>query len=191
MAAGGEIEPHERIARLQQGEKHRLIGLAAGIRLHIGETAAEQPGDPLDRQPFDDVDELAAAIIAAARIAFGIFVGEHRSLRLEHGARDDVFGGDQLDLVALAAELERDGLGDLGIGFGERRREKTVRPNPMFDLGFGMGLRHCGAGSSGSPRRAASSTRSAGFPDGPRRRGRSNPPCPHGIVSPYHDGAPE
>ena len=43
MAAGREIEAHERIARLQQRQKHRLIGLAAGIRLHIGETAVEQP----------------------------------------------------------------------------------------------------------------------------------------------------
>ena len=43
MAARGEIEPHERVARLHQREKHRLIGLAAGIRLHIGESAVEQP----------------------------------------------------------------------------------------------------------------------------------------------------
>ena len=28
MAAGGEIEPHERIARLHQRQEHRLIGLA-------------------------------------------------------------------------------------------------------------------------------------------------------------------
>ena len=34
-------------------------------------------------------------------------VGQHRALRLQHGAGDDVLGGDQLDLVALAAELQR------------------------------------------------------------------------------------
>ena len=73
----------------------------------------------LDRELLGDIDELAAAVIAPARIAFGIFVGQHRALRLEHGARDDVLRGDQLDLVALAAELELDRAGDLRIGVGK------------------------------------------------------------------------
>ena len=74
---------------------------------------------------FSDVDELAAAVVALARIAFRVFVGQHRPLRLEHGARDDVFRGDELDLVALAAEFELDRAGDLRIGPGERRRKRT------------------------------------------------------------------
>ncbi len=94
------------------------------MRLHIGERAAEQAGDALDGEPLGHIDELAAAVIALARQAFGVFVGEHRALRLEHGAADDVFRRDQLDLVALAAELELDRLGDFGIGFGERGGEK-------------------------------------------------------------------
>ena len=76
-------------------------------------------GDPLDRQPLGDVDELAAAVIAFARQAFGIFVGQHRALRFQHRARDDVLRRDQLDLVALAAELEPDRLGDLGVGLAQ------------------------------------------------------------------------
>ena len=80
----------------------------------------------LDGEFLGDVDELAAAVVAPARIALGVFVGHHRALRLEHGAGDDVLGGDQLDLVALAAELELDGAGDLGIAVGEARREKAV-----------------------------------------------------------------
>ncbi len=86
------------------------------MRLHVGELAAEQFGDALDRQPLGDVDELAAAVIALARQAFGIFVGQHRALRFQHRARDDVLRGDELDLVALAAELEPDRLGDLRVG---------------------------------------------------------------------------
>ena len=96
------------------------------MRLHIGEGAAEQPGDALDGEPLGDVDELAAAVIAFARQPFGVFVGEHRALRLEHGAADDVFRRDQLDLVALAAELELDRLGDFGVGFGERGGEEAL-----------------------------------------------------------------
>ena len=43
MAARRQIEAHEDVARLEQGQENRLVGLAAGIGLHIGETAAEQP----------------------------------------------------------------------------------------------------------------------------------------------------
>ena len=64
------------------------------MRLHIGEAAAEQLGDALDGQLFGDVDELAAAVIAFARQPFGIFVGEHRALRFQDRARDDVLRGD-------------------------------------------------------------------------------------------------
>ena len=80
----------------------------------------------LDGEVLGDVDELAAAVVAAARIALRVLVGHHRALRLEHGARDDVLGGDQLDLVALAAELQLDGAGDLGIAVGEAGREEAV-----------------------------------------------------------------
>ena len=96
------------------------------MRLHIGERTAEQPGDALDGEPLGDIDELAAAVIAFARQAFGVFVGQHRALRLEHGAADDVFRRDQLDLVALAAELELDRLGDFGVGLGERGGEEPL-----------------------------------------------------------------
>ena len=80
----------------------------------------------LDRQPFGDVDELAAAVIALARQAFGIFVGEHRALRFQHRARDDVLRSDQLDLVALAAEFEFDRIGDLGVDLAQSGRKQGL-----------------------------------------------------------------
>ena len=120
MAAGGEVQPHEGIAGLHQRHEHFGIGGGAGMRLDVGEAAAEQSGHPLDRQPLGNIDELAAAVIAPARQAFGILVGQHRALRFEHGAADDVLRRDQLDLVALAAKLERDGIGDLRIAVGQR-----------------------------------------------------------------------
>ena len=73
----------------------------------------------VDRQPLGDVDELAAAVIAPPRIALGIFVGQHRALRFEHRARDDVLAGDQLDLRLLAATLAVDRRGDFRVGGGQ------------------------------------------------------------------------
>ena len=112
---------------LQQREEHGLVGLRAGMRLHVGEAAIEQLAGALDRELLGDVDKLAAAVIAPAGIALGIFVGEHRALRLEHGARDDVLRGDQLDLVLLAVQLAFEHGIDLGIGLGEARGEHRKR----------------------------------------------------------------
>ena len=109
MAAGGEIEAQEGVAGLHQRHERRGIGGRAGMRLHVREPAAEQLGNPFDRQRFGDVDVLAAAVIAPARQPFGVFVGQHRALRFEHRPADDVLRRDQLDLVALAAELLADG----------------------------------------------------------------------------------
>ena len=72
---------------LQQRQHHRAIGLRARVRLDVGEAAAEQLLGALDRQRLDRVRRRAALVIAAAGITFGIFVGQHRALRLEHGAR--------------------------------------------------------------------------------------------------------
>ena len=119
VTARVEVEPHEGVARLQQRQEHRLVHLAAGIRLDVGEIAGKQLLRPLDGEFLGDVDELAAAIVALARIALGIFVGHDRALRLEHGARHDVFRGDQLDLVALAAKLVADRARNVGIGLGK------------------------------------------------------------------------
>ena len=123
MAAGGEVEAHEGVAGLQQRQKHRLVHLAAGIRLHVGKAGAEQFLGALDRQRLGDVDPFAAAVVARARIALGVLVGHHRALRFQHRAADDVFRGDQLDLMALTAEFALDGGGD----FRDRPRRAWPR----------------------------------------------------------------
>jgi hypothetical protein len=90
MPAGREAQAHNRVARLQQGHHHGPIGLGARMRLDVGEAAVEQLLRPLDCQRLDRVRRSAALVIAAAGIAFGIFVGEHRALRLEHRLADNI-----------------------------------------------------------------------------------------------------
>src|SRR3546814_15007051 len=55
--------------------------------LHIGETAVEHLLGAFDGERFDRIRRRAALIVAAAGIAFGIFVGEDRALRLQHRDR--------------------------------------------------------------------------------------------------------
>ncbi len=134
------LRPEERVAGLHQRHEGRRIGLRAGVRLHVGEARVEQLLDAVEREVLGDVDVLAAAVVAPAGQALGVFVGHHRALRLEHGAADDVLGGDQLDLVALAAELQADRLGDLRVGVGKRGgKEDSATPFAELsgtDIGF-------------------------------------------------------
>ena len=102
VAAGREAEAHEGVARIEQREEHCLVHLAAAVGLDVGVFAAEQLLGTLDRQVLGDVDILAAAVIALARIALGILVREYRALRGEHRRRGEVLAGYQLDGGTLA-----------------------------------------------------------------------------------------
>jgi hypothetical protein len=98
------------------------------MRLDVRELAGEELLHPLDGEILGDVDELAPAVIAAARIAFRIFVGEDRALSLEHRLRDEVLRGDQLDVACLTVTLLGDRVGDLRIGLGQRADEHALVP---------------------------------------------------------------
>ena len=45
------------------------------MRLHVGVGGAEQALRALDRELLDDVDVLAAPVVALARVTLGVLVG--------------------------------------------------------------------------------------------------------------------
>ena len=116
MPAMGKVQPHDPVARLQQRQKHRLIGLRAGMGLHIDKARAEQLLRAVDSDLFHHIDMLAPAVIAFAGVTFGIFVGQNRPLGAQHIKAHNVFRCDQLDLVHLAIKLASDCLGNGAVG---------------------------------------------------------------------------
>jgi hypothetical protein len=76
VAAFGQAHAHDRVARLQGGEEHALVGLRARVGLHVGSFGAEQLLDAVDRQLLDDVHVFATTVVALAGIALGVLVGE-------------------------------------------------------------------------------------------------------------------
>src|SRR5580704_2903735 len=136
MAALVECHAHEFVAGLQQRHEYRLVGLRAGVRLHVGERAVEQLAGAVDGELFGLVDFLAAAVVAPAGIALGVFVGEHRARRFQHRARDDVLRGDKLDLLALAVQLALEHRIDRRIRLGEPLGEHGQRE--IAHLGSGL-----------------------------------------------------
>ncbi len=120
VAAMVEAHAENRIAGVEQRQIHRGVRLRARMRLNVRVRGAEQFFGSLDRQGFRHVDVFAAAVVALAGIAFRVFVGEHRALRLEHARAGVVFRGDQLDVVFLAFALAGDRLREFWIETGNR-----------------------------------------------------------------------
>ena len=104
----GQVEPQHRVARLQRREIDGHVGLRAAVRLHVGVLGAEQLLGPVDGQLLDDVDVLAAAVVAPAGIALGVLVGQHAAGGLHHGGAGVVLAGDHLQAVLLALHLVGD-----------------------------------------------------------------------------------
>ena len=80
------------------------------MRLHVDVFGAEQLFRALAGQILHLVGELAAAVIALARIAFRVLVGEDAAGGFQNGFGGEVFAGDQLDLPVLAVRLPLDGV---------------------------------------------------------------------------------
>ena len=118
VAAVVEREAEHAVARLQHGEVDGHVRLRAGMRLHVRVLCAEQLGRATARELLDLVDDLAAAVVALARIPLGVLVRRDRADGLEHARPGEVLGRDQLDLAALALELAPE----------ERRRSRGRSP---------------------------------------------------------------
>ena len=131
VAAVREVHAQDGVAGLQHRGVSGLIGLRAGMRLHVGVLGAEQLLGAVARQVLHDVGELASAVVAFAGIAFGVLVGEDAAGGFQHRFRDEVLAGDQLQLRVLALGFVENGLVDVGVHLGER---------PGHPLRFGGGF---------------------------------------------------
>ena len=100
-----QVESHEGVAGLQTGEQHGGVGLCAGVGLHVSIFGIEELADAVDGQLLYLVDHLAAAVVALARVAFGVFVGQVGTHGLHDLVADKVFTGNQLDASQLALML--------------------------------------------------------------------------------------
>ena len=115
MAAAGKIHAHERVARLQKRCVDLQIGLRAGVRLHVGIGSAEKLFGAFDRDRLQHVHIVAAAVIALAGVAFGIFVRQNGAHRENDGGGRDVLRRDQLDVLLLTVKFIFDAGGDLRV----------------------------------------------------------------------------
>ena len=122
-----EVEPQHRVARLEQPQIHRRVGLRTGVRLDIGELGPKQLLGAVAGQVFNHVDVLAPAVVTSARITLGVFVGQHATDRLHHRRAGVVFAGNHFEPVLLALDFAGDGGPQLGVlGFDEIHARRVI-----------------------------------------------------------------
>ena len=129
------------------------------MRLHVGVIGAEQLLDAVDGQLLGDIHVLAAAVVALARIAFRVLVGQLAALRLHHPRAGIVLAGDQLDVILLSTGLVGDGLGEFGVESGDQ-----VGTGEHWNSGVAVGNRKFSVSRQHAPRdgNAAAATRMPG-----------------------------
>ena len=157
VAAVGEIEAHDGIARVEDGGEGGLVGLGAGVGLDVGVFGVEELFGAVAGNVFHFVGVFAAAIIALAGVAFGVFVGEDGAGGFEDGFGGEVFAGDEFDLAVLAGGFLVDEVVDGGIDLGEREGHSGLRHGRSLILsrgGGGDGGRDCVGRASSKNQRA-------------------------------------
>ena len=90
------------------------------MRLDVDVFGAEDLLRPVARDVFNLVDKLAAAVVALARIAFRVLVGENAAGSFENRFRGEILACDQLDLAVLALGFLLNEPVNIRVGFGQR-----------------------------------------------------------------------
>jgi len=90
------------------------IRLGAGVRLRVDMFRAEQFLCPLLRERLHPVHEFASTVVAPARIAFGILVGQDRACSLQHRFTHEVLGCDEFEGLMLPSRFAGNRVGNFG-----------------------------------------------------------------------------
>ena len=133
----GEVEAEDGVAGLNDGHVGGGVGLRAGVRLDVGVIGAEELFGAVAGQVFDHVGILAAAVVALAGVAFGIFIGEDRTGRFQHRLADKVLRRDHLQAFMLALNFMLHGGGNFGVGLGEREGHAVGRHTEILTYADG------------------------------------------------------
>ncbi len=142
VAAVRERHAEHGVARLDRRHEHGHVGLRARVRLDVGVVGAEELLGAVDRELLGEIDVFAAAVVATARIAFGVLVGQDARRRFADGPACVILRRDQLEVVALARLLEVNGGRDFRVQGVEQGSVERLHA-PDFHAGGSRPVRTC------------------------------------------------
>ena len=115
VAPVSELHAHKGVARDEEREVRSRVRLGPRVRLHVRVLGPEELLGSLDGEVLGDIDELAAAVVAAAGVPLGVLVAQRSAQRGEHRGRGEVLRGYELDLGVLPVDLVQNGRGRFRI----------------------------------------------------------------------------
>ena len=115
-----EGKPHKGVASTCESMHHSRVCGRTRVGLHVRVVSTEKGLRTLNCQVFRDVHELAATVVALARVALGVFVRENRPLGLKNRPRNKVLARDHFKGGLLAVQFLIENLGDLRVDRGNR-----------------------------------------------------------------------
>ena len=115
MTALVETHAQHSFPGLEEREVHTHVGLGPGVGLDIGVLRPEELLGPIDGQLLHLVDHRTALVVAPARVALGVLVGEDRTRGGHHRGRGEVLRGDEVDVGVLPFDVFADEAGDCGV----------------------------------------------------------------------------
>ena len=96
-----------RVAGVRNAPKTAMLAWAPACGCTFAWSAPKSCLRPVDRELLGDVDELAPAVVAAARVALGVLVVHRRADRREHGRARVVLRRDQAQRACARARARR------------------------------------------------------------------------------------
>ena len=125
VAAVRQAHAQQGVAGFQHGQVDGLIGLAAGVGLDVGVLRAKEFLGALDGEILRHIHVLAAAVVALAGQALGIFVGHHGAQGFQHRLADEILRGDQFQRAGLPVNFQVDGARDFRVHLVERAQMRA------------------------------------------------------------------
>ena len=131
-------QTHDGVAGVQQCVHDGVVRLRTGVGLNVSVLSAEEFLHAGNSEGLNDVNEFAAAVVAAAGVTLSVLVGQYRALAFEDGTGDEVLGCNHLEGVLLALALQLNGFCNLGVEVGEGHLEDLLlghyAPGSVFAL---------------------------------------------------------
>ena len=119
VSAGVQAHAQDGVSGFQEGEVDLLVGLAAGVGLHIGGLGPEEFLGAVDGQLLDLVHVGAPVVVAFAGEAFRVFVGEDGALGGADGGAGEIFAGDEFQPFRLSGLFLVDEGGEFRVHVAE------------------------------------------------------------------------
>jgi hypothetical protein len=110
-----QVHAHDGVAGLKQSEEDCQIGVGTTVGLDVGVLGAEELASSLTGDIFHNVNAIATAVVAFGGVALSVFIGEDAAGSQENGLGDDIFRGDELDVVLLTSKLGVASIEDFGV----------------------------------------------------------------------------